>query len=309
VTPDGASVCSIRKGEKRVTNTCAQNYKFEGKERDTETGNDDFGARYYSNHFGRWLSPDWSAVPAPVPYANLTNPQTLNLYGMVSDNPESFSDLDGHTSPCGLDSCPAATKDPACNSANVDAPAGACAQESGAEYLRENMTAAGNGNTDPAKDQQKADEKAQYQLSAKGLAFIKKWEGGFHSHVYDASGKKHLGDWTIGYGHKVYDPTKYSKGISKAQATALLQGDVAAAVAGVNRYATAILNQNQVDALVSFTFNEGVGRFEHSSLRADVVEGNKVPEGDFTEYDRSGGYSNRGLLNRREAEYELYRSW
>jgi len=35
-------------------------------------------------------------VPARVPYANLTNPQTLNLYAMVSDNPETFADLDGH---------------------------------------------------------------------------------------------------------------------------------------------------------------------------------------------------------------------
>src|SRR2546427_11281282 len=79
------------------TNTCTQNnYKFEGKERDTETGNDDFGARYYSNRFGRWLSADWSAIPAPIPYANLTNPQTLNLYSMVADDPESFADLDGH---------------------------------------------------------------------------------------------------------------------------------------------------------------------------------------------------------------------
>jgi RHS repeat-associated protein len=85
-------------GERPYTNTCPQNYKFEGKERDTETGNDDFGARYYSNRFGRWLSADWSSVPVPVPYANLTNPQTLNLYAMVSDDPESFADLDGHTS-------------------------------------------------------------------------------------------------------------------------------------------------------------------------------------------------------------------
>jgi hypothetical protein len=46
--------------------------------------------------FGRFLSADWSAVPAAVPYANLTNPQTLNLYAIVSDNPESFADLDGH---------------------------------------------------------------------------------------------------------------------------------------------------------------------------------------------------------------------
>jgi RHS repeat-associated protein len=83
-------------GERPYTNTCSQNYKFEGKERDTETGNDDFGARYYSNRFGRWLSADWSAVPVAVPYANLSNPQTLNLYSMVVDDPESFADLDGH---------------------------------------------------------------------------------------------------------------------------------------------------------------------------------------------------------------------
>jgi RHS repeat-associated protein len=87
-----------------ITNSCSQNnYKFEGKERDTETGNDDFVARYYSNRFGRWLSADWSAIPVAVPYANLINPQTLNLYSIVGDDPESFADLDGHCDPlvCG----------------------------------------------------------------------------------------------------------------------------------------------------------------------------------------------------------------
>jgi RHS repeat-associated protein len=83
-------------GEIDFTNTCPQNYKFQGKERDTETNNDYFGARFYSSTYGRFLSPDWSSVPAPVPYANLTNPQTLNLYAFVNDNPESFADLDGH---------------------------------------------------------------------------------------------------------------------------------------------------------------------------------------------------------------------
>jgi RHS repeat-associated protein len=83
-------------GELNFTNTCAQNYKFQGKERDTETDNDYFGARYYSSTYGRFLSPDWSSTVAPVPYANLTNPQTLNLYTFVSDNPDSFADLDGH---------------------------------------------------------------------------------------------------------------------------------------------------------------------------------------------------------------------
>jgi len=83
-------------GQRIISSSSGNNYKFNGKERDTETGNDDFGARYYSNRFGRWLSADWSSVPAPVPYANLGSPQTLNLYAMASDNPESFADLDGH---------------------------------------------------------------------------------------------------------------------------------------------------------------------------------------------------------------------
>jgi len=144
--------------EKQVTNTCAQNYKFEGKERDTETGNDDFGARYYSNHFGRWLSPDWSAVPAPVPYANLTNPQTLNLYGMVSDNPESFADLDGHDTIKSPPPTSVASDDPIC--LNVDSPKGACNLELGGEFLREVTTDANNGNSDPAKESQKADQDA-----------------------------------------------------------------------------------------------------------------------------------------------------
>jgi RHS repeat-associated protein len=66
---------------------------------EAESGLGNFGARYYTWRFGRWLSADWSAVPVPVPYANLTNPQTLNLYAMVADDPESFADLDGHQSP------------------------------------------------------------------------------------------------------------------------------------------------------------------------------------------------------------------
>lgn len=107
-------------GEHTYTDTCPQNYKFEGKERDTETGNDDFGARYYSNRFGRWLSADWSSVPVAIPYANLTNPQTLNLYSMVADDPESFADLDGH---CGQVVLPGAPPAACTNPPNNTPPA------------------------------------------------------------------------------------------------------------------------------------------------------------------------------------------
>jgi len=69
-----------------------------GKERDAESGNDYFGARYYASGMGRFMSPDWSAKAEPVPYAKLDNPQSLNLYGYVVNNPLSKADADGHNS-------------------------------------------------------------------------------------------------------------------------------------------------------------------------------------------------------------------
>jgi len=57
---------------------------------------DYFGARYYSGGQGRFTSPDWSAKVEPVPYAKLDNPQTLNLYSYVLNNPLSKTDPDGH---------------------------------------------------------------------------------------------------------------------------------------------------------------------------------------------------------------------
>jgi RHS repeat-associated protein len=74
----------------------AMHYKFTGKEKDSESGLDYFGARYYASNMGRWMSPDWSASPEAVPYADLANPQSLNLYGYVGNNPLSKADPDGH---------------------------------------------------------------------------------------------------------------------------------------------------------------------------------------------------------------------
>jgi hypothetical protein len=47
---------------------------------------------------GRFMSPDWSAKEEPVPYAKLDNPQTLNLYSYVQNNPLKTVDADGHES-------------------------------------------------------------------------------------------------------------------------------------------------------------------------------------------------------------------
>ncbi len=49
---------------------------------------------------GRFLmSPDWSAKEEPVPYALLNDPQCLNLYSYVRNNPLSRIDADGHCWP------------------------------------------------------------------------------------------------------------------------------------------------------------------------------------------------------------------
>jgi RHS repeat-associated protein len=72
------------------------NQKFTGKERDSESGLDYFGARYYGSAIGRFTSPDWSSTPEPIPYASLSNPQTLNQYAYVANNPLSRTDLNGH---------------------------------------------------------------------------------------------------------------------------------------------------------------------------------------------------------------------
>jgi RHS repeat-associated protein len=87
-------------GELQFVNNDSNHYKFTGKERDSETQLDYFGARFYSNGLGRFVSADWSATPAPVPYANFGDPQTLNLYGFVGGNPATKADPDGH---CNVD--------------------------------------------------------------------------------------------------------------------------------------------------------------------------------------------------------------
>jgi len=77
----------------------ATEHHFTGKERDAESGNDYFGARYYSSSMGRFMSPDWSAKAEPVPYAKLDDPQSLKLYAYVGNNPLTQVDADGHCWP------------------------------------------------------------------------------------------------------------------------------------------------------------------------------------------------------------------
>lgn len=83
--------------------------EFTGKERDQETGLDYFDARYFSSAQGRFTSPDefkGGIVDAftgldietntALPYADITDPQTLNKYSYVRNNPLRYTDPDGH---------------------------------------------------------------------------------------------------------------------------------------------------------------------------------------------------------------------
>ena len=71
---------------------------FTGKERDSESGLDNFGARYDSSQYGRFMRPDWSEKPQGVPYAVLGDPQSLNLYAYARNNPFNRTDPSGHCS-------------------------------------------------------------------------------------------------------------------------------------------------------------------------------------------------------------------
>jgi RHS repeat-associated protein len=83
--------------------------QFTSKERDSETGLDFFESRYYSSAQGRFTSPDEfkggfldafsgqaAFQPGPLPYADMTDPQTLNKYAYVRNNPLRYTDPDGH---------------------------------------------------------------------------------------------------------------------------------------------------------------------------------------------------------------------
>jgi RHS repeat-associated protein len=74
-----------------ATNVSFTQYRYTGKERDAESGLDDFGARYFASTMGRFSSPD----PSGLFYADPSNPQSFNLYAYVQNNPLVNFDPDG----------------------------------------------------------------------------------------------------------------------------------------------------------------------------------------------------------------------
>jgi RHS repeat-associated protein len=91
-------------GERVISASSGNTYKFTGKERDSESDLDNFEARYMASTQGRFMSPD----PSGMSSADLSNPQSLNLYTYVLNSPLMFTD------PTGLDPCDEDNDDPTC---------------------------------------------------------------------------------------------------------------------------------------------------------------------------------------------------
>jgi RHS repeat-associated protein len=154
-------------GAERIVqqNDTANNYRFTGKERDQETGLDDFGARYYDSVVGRFMTPDWDAKPTSVPYASFGDPQTLNLYSYVENGPLNRVDADGHAT----DNPPATiTQQPQCVDSEVEScssggPSQQAVLASNDSQAQQPASSTGNNMTQPAQDQSK---QAQQQNDA-----------------------------------------------------------------------------------------------------------------------------------------------
>ena len=141
----------------------------------------------------------------------------------------------------------------------------------------------------------------------KGIALIKKFEL-FVSHPYLCP----AGVPTIGYGTTYYiggaKVTLHDSSISEAQATALLMAELGTYERAVNTYVQSKINQNQFDALVSFSYNLGTGALKGSHLLIGVNHDPCLPQirDEFMKWTHAGGHVLAGLVARRKAEADLY---
>jgi GH24 family phage-related lysozyme (muramidase) len=140
------------------------------------------------------------------------------------------------------------------------------------------------------------------KISDKGLSLIKRFEG-----LYLQQYKCPAGYWTIGYGHLIARGEQIPLVVTEADADAWLQKDVGDAERAVGRLVRVAINQNQFDALVSFTFNLGAGALQRSTLRAKLNRGEyDDAASEFSRWTLAGGRRLPGLVKRRAAEKLMF---
>lgn len=142
----------------------------------------------------------------------------------------------------------------------------------------------------------------------KGLDLIKKFEGWYSEPYLDP-----IGLATIGYGFTYYLPgrkkvTMKDKPLTKAQGEPMLKEILANYENDVNRLVKKPLNQNQFDALVSFTYNLGAKNLGESTLlkKVNINPNDPTIVTEFMKWVNAGGKPLNGLIRRRKAEADLY---
>lgn len=140
------------------------------------------------------------------------------------------------------------------------------------------------------------------RVSDSGIAFLQNHEGYSPFRYRDSAGY-----WTIGTGHKLVAGEKFKEPLMPDAATALLRKDLSHAESAINKGVDVPLQQNQFDAVASFTFNVGGGALRSSTLlkKVNAERHNEVPP-QFMRWVYAGGKKIDGLKNRRKDEAELY---
>ena len=116
------------------------------------------------------------------------------------------------------------------------------------------------------------------------------------------------GVWTIGYGHTGTN-VKAGLKITQADAEALLLSDIERFARAVDTWIKVDLTNNQRCALISFTFNVGIGALQESTLRKRLNNGEdpvKVAMEELPRWNKGDGKILEGLVRRRRAEVELF---
>ena len=142
-------------------------------------------------------------------------------------------------------------------------------------------------------------------LNKASLDLIKRWEG-CKLKAYKCS----AGVWTVGYGLttsagfiEVVPDTK----ITQAEADWYLEKTIEKFLAEITPAITAPINENELGAFTSLAYNIGPTAFRKSSALRHFNAGNKdrVPTS-IRMWRKAGGKVVKGLLNRREAEVDLF---
>jgi lysozyme len=163
------------------------------------------------------------------------------------------------------------------------------------------------------------------EINQAGLDLIKSFEGILDGDPSTSNLDPYLdpvGIWTIGWGHAIVygrdflrgkeNKAKafalYPGGLTIREAETLLRADVMDKCRDVDSLVKVSLNDNQYAAIVSFTFNLGVGNLKQSTLLKKLNAGDFAGAAkEFAKWNKAGGRVLAGLTRRRAAEAELFR--